>query len=96
MVNDTKILSRNLTGDLHSMMVAMANYRLDEMTDAEIIALCPKDYGIEVTEDHLNLVWDRLYTELERLDDFEIYSMYENYLDILEEKHQSYNDEEGY
>jgi hypothetical protein len=86
-----KILGRNLTGDFHTMMVAMANFRLDEMTDAEIVALCPKDYGDAVTDDHLNLVWDKLYTELERLDDIELLNMYENYLDIIFFKQ---NDEE--
>ena len=80
---DTKILSRNLTGDFHGMMVAMANFRLDEMTDEEVLALCPKDYGETVTDDHLNLVWDKLYTELEKLDEMEIINMYENYLDII-------------
>ena len=84
-----------MTGDFHTMRVAMANYRLDEMTDAEITALCPKDYGDEVTEDHLNLVWDMLYTELERLDDFEILNMYENYLDIIFRNRQEIEDKFG-
>lgn len=85
---------RNLTGDFHTMCVAMANYRLDEMTDSEILALCPKDYGDTVTEDHLNLVWDRLYTELERLDDLELLNMYENYLDLIFEQRQRAEEEE--
>lgn len=83
MNSNDRVGGRNLTGDFHTMRVAMANYRLDEMTDAEIMALCPRDYGDTVTEDHLNLVWDRLYTELENLDDMELLNMYENYLDII-------------
>lgn len=85
--------SSNVTGDFHTMKVAMADYRLEDMTDEQIVGVCPNDYGTEVTEDHLSLVWDRLYTELDNLDEFELLTMYEHYLVLVREDREGEEDE---
>ena len=61
----------------HDLIVTLANLSLDEMTDEEIVRMCPTDYGGEVTEDHLNYLWDMLYTDYERMSDDELYSLWE-------------------
>ena len=83
----------NLTGDFHTMKVAIADYRLEDMTDEQIINVCPLDYGTEITDDHLNLVWDRLYTELDNLDEIELLTLYEHYLALVREDAEGEEDE---
>lgn len=61
----------------HELLVALANLALDQLSDEDIIGMCPEDYGDEVTEDHLNYLWDKLYTQYDGMDDFELYSLWE-------------------
>lgn len=56
----------------HDLLVALANLALDELSDEEIVELSPVDYGPEVTEDHLNYMWDQLYTNYDKMDDMEL------------------------
>jgi hypothetical protein len=51
----------------HRLLADLADIRLKAMTDEEIILFCPPFYGDEVTYDHLNLVWDRLYDQMNTL-----------------------------
>lgn len=61
----------------HDMLVTLANTALDQLEDSEIIELCPSDYGGEVTEDHLNYLWDKFYTDYNNMDDEELYRFWD-------------------
>lgn len=62
--------------DRHTVLIAMANLALDQLDDEDIIRLCPSDYGDEVTDDHLNYLWDKFYTDYDRLDDIGLYELF--------------------
>lgn len=62
--------------DRHTILVALTNMAVDQLSDKEIIQMCPGDYGSEVSEDHLNFLWDKLYTDYNRLDDIGLYELF--------------------
>lgn len=62
--------------DRHPILVALTNMAMDQLSDAEIIKMCPEDYGSEISEDHLNYLWDKLYTDYDRLDDIGLYELF--------------------
>ena len=62
--------------DRHTVLIAMANLALDQLDDEDIIKMCPVDYGDEVTDDHLNYLWDKFYTDYDRLDDMGLYDLF--------------------
>lgn len=59
----------------HDIIVTLANLSMDAMTEEEIIRLCPADYGSEVTDDHLNYIWDVIYTEYDEMGDDELHQL---------------------
>lgn len=54
----------------HSLVCKLADKSLAALTDAQIIKLCPDDYGPTITDDHRCAVWDQAYEEFDALDDY--------------------------
>jgi hypothetical protein len=61
----------------HDLLATLASLAMEQLTDEEIMKMCPSDYGDELSEDHMNYVWDKLYTDYDRMDDAELYDFWE-------------------
>lgn len=59
-MSDTFAFSREFR---HQVCCKLADVRLRKMTDSQLVAASPMDYGPVVTDDHRLFVWDQLYTQ---------------------------------
>lgn len=69
--------------DRHTMISSLASHHLNQMDNEQILRECPLDYGAEITPDHLNFVWDSLYTEFEELETLDLAYLFEQ---LVEER----------
>jgi hypothetical protein len=58
----------NLSTLEKSMVTELADLLLGNLTEEELLYLCPDDYGATIEEDHRVLVWNRLVDYLSLLD----------------------------
>lgn len=58
----------------------LADKALLNMSNKDIIARCPVDYGTEVTDDHRNHVWDMLSDMYLSCEDDELFDMYDRFI----------------
>lgn len=65
---------------IEHMVTELASKYLDAMTDEEIVAECPMDYGQLVTPVHQLYVFNMLCEELSQRDAIELYHNYQYYV----------------
>lgn len=53
----------------HGVLCSLAELSLGRMSPSEIIRSCPPEYGLSVTSDHKNCVWNSLYDHWAEMDD---------------------------
>lgn len=63
----------------------LADKALLSMTSRQIVAVCPLDYGSEITDDHRNYVWDKLADVYLDSDEAELFELYDKYIQKGEE-----------
>ena len=61
----------------NELILSLTNMAMDQLTDPEVVEMCPLDYGAELSEDHLNFVWDRIYDAYEGRDDMELLELWQ-------------------
>ena len=70
---------------LHILAKELADKYIRELSEEQIVSLCPNDYGSTVTDDHRNLIWDLLYNEVVEMEPLEIYDMHKKF--VAEKQH---------
>jgi len=58
----------------------LADKALLNMSNKDIVARCPVDYGTEVTDDHRSYIWDMLADMYLECEDDELFEMYDRFI----------------